>query len=80
MNADAAQERWLRPGAEYAQHLDDEGAAPADGDGPSSRAADSDKSLNRQNFELGISRDYTVRTRFCVNSAHQGKTIAWRLW
>ena len=70
MNAIAAQERWLRPGAEYAQHLDDEGAAPADGDGPSSTAADSGKSLNRQNFELGISRDYTVRACCCVGTAH----------
>jgi len=62
MRAIVAQERWLRPGAEYVQHLGDESpaGATADGDGPSSTAADSGKSLNRQNFELGISRDYTV--------------------
>jgi len=61
------------------QHADgDNDPVLADGDSPSAPAADSGKSLNRQNYELGISRDYTVRTWFCVKLAHQGGTAVCR--
>ena len=70
----------MRPGAEYVQHPDAKNLAPADVNGPSSTAADSGKSLNRQNYELGISRDYTVRKRLrkVHMSTHEGQTVGWR--
>ena len=64
------------------QHLGSEGPTPADDDGLSSKAADSGKSSNRQNFELGISRDYTVRSRLSrikASGADCGVAVRWQL-
>ena len=49
------QERWLEPGMEYVQQA---GSSGSTGSGPA--GAKSVKSEHRQNYELGINRDYTV--------------------
>ena len=67
------QERWLEPGMEYVQQA---GSSGSTGSGPA--GAESAKSGHRQNYELGINRDFTVwlhgntgmpcRTQTCRNA------------
>ena len=51
----------MQPGAEYMQQADSESKALANGHTENAAAADSGKSVNRQNYELGINRGYAVR-------------------
>ena len=55
IRARSAQERWLEPGVEYVQQSVDGSAA-----GNSPADAGSVKSDHRQNYELGINRDFAV--------------------
>ena len=61
VTANAMQERWLKPGAEYVPHSKAEAHNPEDSGSVVNRAANTGNSLDRRNYELGIDRAYAVR-------------------